>query len=118
MAVTTPGIDFIVASLAKMSLPPIVLAAVARVLADYFHHTIPTWLLVSTSALSIPFVSFLRIAATRLYNRYQAARLGARLAPEVPGHSIGNFDVMKRLRYMFDHDYPGVYPLTLDSGLG
>jgi hypothetical protein len=117
-AVITPGIDFILSALAKYGLPPFVVSAAIRTFSPEGSHMTSTWILVSASAISVPFIVSATIAIKRLRHRYQAWKLGARLAPEVQGRWIGNFDVLATLNDRFENDYPCAscyYPFSFED---
>jgi hypothetical protein len=115
----TPGIDFILRTLTRFGLPPILLSVVARALVrEYGDYTIPTWVLISASLLSMPLIPITGIVGTRWYNRYHAWKLGARVAPEVRGKRIGNFDVLQMLEDSIQNDYLGAHWLPLVLRLG
>lgn len=107
MAVVTPGVDFIVRNLVTLSIPPTLLAVALRALTAAYDLPLPTWLVISGSILSVPLIIAVRIISKSLYEKRRAAALGARLAPQIQGKSIGNFDILGVMRDLWDTGYPG-----------
>jgi len=110
--IVTPGIDFIAPYLVKLSVPPIFLVLAAKYLATNHHLSIPTWVLVSASILSVPFISATKIIRKSVSDRRTAASLGARLVPVFEGKWIGNLDILSFLLRGFDTGYPGMCILS------
>jgi hypothetical protein len=108
MVVITPGVDFIAHHLVNFSLPPALLVAAARYLAATHEFSVPTWVLVSGSILSVPLVSAARIIWKSFLDKRDAAAMGARLAPVIEGKSVGNLDVLSKMRHEWDYGYPGM----------
>ncbi|RDB18325.1 hypothetical protein Hypma_000510 [Hypsizygus marmoreus] len=106
MVVVTPGIDFIARGLVIVGIPPALLVIAARSLAASYNFPIPTWVLVTTSLLIVPLLSAAHIVTTSFAKRRRAAALGARLAPEIEGTAIGNLDMLKKMRTLWETGYP------------
>ncbi|KAF8060193.1 cytochrome P450 monooxygenase pc-1 [Lyophyllum atratum] len=106
MVVVTPGIDFIARNLTLVSVPSALFAICLRALGTRYDYSIPTWAVVAGSVLAVPFLSTMRIVYVSSKNKRRAAALGARLAPTIDGKSIGNIDVLSRLRVLWDTGYP------------
>jgi len=107
MAFLTPGAIFLTRALISLLLPSVVIVGIRSILKTQFDIFVPTWALITGSALSIPVVIITRLVWDEIYQRRRAAALGARLVPRVVGRWPGNIDV---LIYMIDkvrESYPG-----------
>ncbi|KAF8060191.1 cytochrome P450 monooxygenase pc-1 [Lyophyllum atratum] len=118
MVFITPGINFIARHLVAFSVPSTIFAFSLRALGNSYGCPVPVWIVVSTSALFIPSLLVARVIYKGFVDRRQAAALGARLAPTINGKSFGNFDIMSRMRYLWDTGYPADGLTEIFGGLG
>ncbi|KAF8055214.1 cytochrome P450 monooxygenase pc-1 [Lyophyllum atratum] len=118
MVFITPGINFIARHLVAFSVPSTIFAFSLQALGNSYGCPVPTWIVVSTSALFIPSLLVARVIYKGFVDRRQAAALGARLAPTINGKSFGNFDIMSRMRYLWDTGYPADGLTEIFGGLG
>ncbi|KAH7882561.1 cytochrome P450 [Phlebopus sp. FC_14] len=81
-------------------------ASIVRLLVLYGVQ-IPTWLFVTALVASLPLGISLKVLSANLSHRREAASLGARQMPVVPGEWFGNLDLVFRFLEYFKHGYPG-----------
>lgn len=105
MTIITPGIDFLVPYLVKLSIPPLLFTLVAK----YLVLPIPRWIILFAYILCIPLVSAVTIIWKNANNRRAAAAHGARQMPVFEGELIGNLDIMTSMIKHFEFGYPGTY---------
>jgi hypothetical protein len=104
MTIITPGIDLLVPNILKLSVPPILLVTLTT---SYIKPTVPTWLVVSASIISIPLVPILAIIWKSISDGRAAAAIGARPIPMVIGKLLGNFDILTEIKRLAGTAYPG-----------
>jgi hypothetical protein len=111
MTIITPGIDFLVPYLVKLSIPPVLFTLTARYLGANYDLLIPRWTVIFASILSIPLVSASKIIWKSFIDRRAAAAHGARLIPVFEGKLIANLDILTFMLRHLEIGYPGAYIL-------
>ncbi|KAG6864002.1 hypothetical protein C0991_001164 [Blastosporella zonata] len=114
----TPGVAFIAQHLLKLCVPSVLFGFTLKSLSNHgvIIYTLPVWVVVSGSVLLMPTISFFRIVYKDFDNRRQAAKLGARLAPTVPGKCIGNVDILANTRRLWETGYPADWGIAYLAG--
>ncbi|KAH9476510.1 Cytochrome P450 monooxygenase 75 [Psilocybe cubensis] len=107
MVVITPGVDFIARSVASVGLFFGIVVNVHSVVASRLGYHAPTWAIVAGAIFSIPTLATLNIMGRKLYNMYQASRMGAQIVPEAQGKWPGNLDILLEMMKNFKTGYPG-----------
>ncbi|KAJ7212195.1 cytochrome P450, partial [Mycena pura] len=103
-----PGVVFIARKALVVGVPVASSAALIRKLAVSLGFSIPTWVLLSACAASVPFYTTLRLLLRYLRQRREAATMGARLAPTTTdGKWPGNLDLLLNMMKIWKYGYPG-----------
>ncbi|KAJ6619477.1 cytochrome P450 monooxygenase pc-3 [Mycena sp. CBHHK59/15] len=112
-----PGVAYLGRNALVLGIP-VAVSVVTRHLAAQFDVVVPTWILITLSAASLPFYAALRINLRRLHHRREAAAIGARLAPNSYGKWPGNLDLLLEMQEIWKYGYPGdgLRELTLEKG--
>ncbi|KAG5653249.1 hypothetical protein H0H81_001506 [Sphagnurus paluster] len=106
MVLVTPGVDFIIYHLVRISVPSGLFAISLRALGANCGYPLPTWALVFGTTLFVPVAIAARIIHKSFDEKRQAAAVGARLPTQVKGKRFGNLDVLLTIKKMWDHGYP------------
>jgi hypothetical protein len=102
----TPGFEFLGRCLPIFFIPVFAAVTLQRI-ATQVDILIPTWVCVIGAMLSVPLYAWARIYYHLLSERREAARMGARFAPEVLGKLPGNVDAISMMVENFKHGYIG-----------
>lgn len=113
MVFVTPGIDLLGQGLILLGSYFGTVVSVHSLVATRYGYQLPTWVVVSGAALSIPIFSTVYIMSRKLMLRRRAASMGARLVPEVPGKRLGNLDILGEMMEKLKTGYPGAPRLTI-----
>ncbi|KAJ7459777.1 cytochrome P450 [Mycena latifolia] len=103
-----PGITYLGRNILLRAIPVACTVAITRQLAATSGILIPTWLLISLSAASVPLYTVLRLTLRNFHHRREATELGARLAPTSNnGKWPGNLDLLIEMQKIWKTGYPG-----------
>jgi hypothetical protein len=110
MTIITPGIDFLILNLLKLSLPPSLLTFLFRTLSKRYSlpfKILPTWCIASGSLLAFLVLVVLKMWLKVVRDRRKARKLGARLPPVIEAKWPGAIDVMNHFNRPKKICYPG-----------
>ena len=108
MAFLTPGLRFFIKALPILLFPTALIYTSLHFLQSHTTFTSVRYARLIAILLGNPIILACFVQHTKLKKRRDAARLGAKLLPEVKGKWIGNIDRLIELVEMFDKSYPGL----------
>ncbi|KAJ7200155.1 cytochrome P450 monooxygenase pc-1 [Mycena pura] len=103
----SPGVAFLGRLTVRVLSMPVVLSLGILYARRRAGVAFPLWAIIVIAATSVPLYVVYRIWRNNRRQRAEAAAMGARFAPCVPGKLIGNIDLMQMLAHKRVHGYPG-----------
>jgi hypothetical protein len=111
-----PGIIYLAQGLPKLAAPPI-LTYLAYLLAEpHLENGVPTWLLRSLVALSLPVALTVKVQWQVLKIKWEARRHGAVLPPFAPDPLPGGLGFLLAFAKGGQNEYPGMSSSSAPSG--
>lgn len=108
----TPGLRYLAGGAAYSSFLVIGVFPLQHLLKWAFGAHIPTWVAIVTSLATFPVGAIIRLSFKEWKDRRDAGIMGAQIVPKITGKWLGNVDVLRMLKEVWDSGYPSTCSLT------